>query len=115
MTAPNGPTNDAIAEALRKTKGMVYVAADLIECSPNTIKSRLKKYAWLREVKDAAKEMTKDVTELKLFEAIQRGEPWAIQFYLKTQAKDRGYIEKIPQEHSGEVTIEVVYVDKATR
>lgn len=96
----DGPTNEQIADALRRTKGMVYVAADLLakehgHCSPNTIKKRLKQYAWLREVKDAAKEMTKDVTELKLFEAIQRGESWAIQFYLKTQAKDRGYGDRV--------------------
>jgi hypothetical protein len=35
-----------------------------------------------------------DATKLKLHEAVQRGEPWAVCFTLKCLAKDRGYVER---------------------
>ena len=34
------------------------------------------------------------MAELSLFKAIQTGEAWAVCFYLKTQGKDRGYVER---------------------
>lgn len=91
-----GPTNEQIANALIRCKGMVYVAADLLktelgECSPNTIKSRMKQYAWLRELVHDQDELVNDVAELKLFEAINARESWAVQYRLTRKAKHRGY------------------------
>lgn len=44
---------------------------------------------------DDIKENTVDTVESKLFSAIAEGNITAIIFYLKTHAKDRGYIETI--------------------
>jgi hypothetical protein len=41
-----------------------------------------------------ARERVLDEAELALFDAIQRGEGWAIVFYLKCHGKDRGYVER---------------------
>lgn len=48
----------------------------------------------IRQAFWAQNERINDLAELGLFGAIQRGEPWAICFRLKTKAKDRGYIER---------------------
>jgi hypothetical protein len=39
--------------------------------------------------------MQLDMTELKLFQAIDQGEAWVILYYLKTQGRERGDIEKV--------------------
>ncbi len=54
----------------------------------------IQKHEGLREVAIEAKEPLKDDVESELYKAIRRGEAWAICFFLKTQAKDRGYIER---------------------
>jgi hypothetical protein len=88
-------TEKKIRAALIECKGMVYIAAQRLGCSLNTIKARVAKSRALQETLDAARGMTGDTAELKLYQAIQEGEPWAIQFYLKTQCKTRGYSEKV--------------------
>jgi hypothetical protein len=40
-----------------------------------------------------------DLCELKLYAAIQQGESWAIQYFLRTIGKHRGYVERT--EHTG--------------
>lgn len=42
-----------------------------------------------------------DNAESALNRAVINGEAWAVCFTLKTQAKDRGYVERVQQEVSG--------------
>lgn len=93
-------TDKQIIDALQQTKGMVYVAAQRLGCSPDTIKARMAKSDKIRTVAETERGKMGDTAELKLIQAIQDGQPWAIQFYLKTQAKDRGYTERIDITHS---------------
>jgi hypothetical protein len=37
------------------------------------------------------RESMKDDAESALYKAVLEGEPWAVKFFLSTQAKDRGY------------------------
>ena len=108
-------TNVQIGDALKDTKGMLYLAAKKLGCSPDTVRNRLKKTEALRNLQEALRGETTDTAELKLYTAILAGEPWAVQFYLKTQAKDRGYTERTETEISGseggEIKIRVVYDD----
>ena len=83
-----------IIEALEKSRGMVYVAARLLRCDPITIKRRIAKVPKVGAVVDDQKELFVDVAELKLIEAVNNGDSWAIQFTLKTQGRRRGYSEK---------------------
>lgn len=92
-------TNEQIANALRECKGMVYVAADRLGCSPNTIKARLAKVQYLQDVIEAESGRVDDTAELKLYERILAGDPWAIQFRLRTKGKHRGYV--VRQEVTG--------------
>ena len=86
-------TNAQIGAALTETKGMLFLAAKTLGCSPNTVRDRLAKHDTLRDLQQALRGETVDTAELKLYTAILAGQPWAIQFYLRTQGKDRGYTE----------------------
>ena len=88
-------TDKQIIDALQGTRGMVYVAAQRLGCSHNTILARVAKSDNIRAVLVAERGKMGDTAELKLIQAIQAGQPWAVQFYLKTQAKDRGYTDRV--------------------
>lgn len=94
-------TEKEIEAALTDCRGMIYVAARRLKCSPNTIKTRIERSPHLQEVQEAERGFLTDTAELKLIQAIQSGEAWGIQFYLKTQGKDRGYVETVRNEHTG--------------
>jgi hypothetical protein len=80
---------------------MVYLAAKLLKCDPDTVMNYCRRYPSVEAAKMAARGEMLDTAELKLFQAVQNGEAWAIAFCLKTVGRSRGYIEK--QELSGTV------------
>ena len=94
-------TNKEIIHAIRESRGLVAVAARKLGVGRQTIYDRLERSSEVKEALDEAREFTGDVAEAKLYNAIEEGEPWAVQFYLKTQARRRGYTEKMEHEHSG--------------
>jgi hypothetical protein len=104
-------TPHEVANALHETKGMQFVAAKRLGCSQDTIARYIERYALVRQAARYERGEMIDVAELKLWQAIQNGEPWAIKLCLMTLGKDRGYVER--QEHTGadgkEVNIRVVY------
>jgi len=110
-----------ICRALKLTGGMVYVAAESLKCSPNTIKKRLTESPRVAQAQEDARNMLLDVAETRLATAVKETEPWAVQFYLKTQGKGRGYGDHRqisgpdggPIEHSGGGTTVTVVVDEA--
>ena len=102
-------TRQQIIDALAESMGMISPAARTLGCSRNTITTYMKEYPEIAEAISDANEEVNDVAELKLYDAIKRGEAWAICFRLKTRAKNRGYIEKAEVEHAGRVQIELVY------
>jgi hypothetical protein len=83
-----------IIEALKVTKGMVYLASEVLGCSPATVYNYAKKYPTIQAAIEAERGKFLDKTELKLDEAVDNGEGWAIAFALKTLGKHRGYTEK---------------------
>jgi hypothetical protein len=92
-------TTREIAIALKQGKGFVSVAADILGCSMRTVNNYIDNHPILGEVRDDARERMKAVAEGKLFDQIEAGKLTAIIFYLKTQARNRGYSEK---EHYSE-------------
>ena len=89
-----------VIQAVRETKGMLTVAAKRIGCHPETIYRYVREYPTVAAAVKEARESVTDMAELALYKAIQDGEGWAVCFYLKTQGKGRGYIEKQQIEHS---------------
>lgn len=106
MTKKQKYTAEQVTDALKATKGMVYLAAQRLGCEAQTIYNYRDRYDAVRAEMEAQDGMVDDTAELKLFQAIQKGEPWAIQFRLRTKGKGRGYGENI--EHRGDVTTRVI-------
>ena len=104
-------TREQMIDALAESMGMISPAARRLGCSRATIRSYMKQYPEIAEAIEDANEEVNDIAELKLLDAIKRGEAWAICFRLKTRAKNRGYIEKaeISGAGGGPVKIEIVY------
>jgi hypothetical protein len=87
-------TADQLILALTASQGKIASAARRLGCDRAVVYKYLKKFPQIEEAVTEAREFQIDTTELKLFEAIEKGEPWAITLYLKTQGRSRGYIEK---------------------
>lgn len=104
MASVNITAEQAI-EAARGSKGFVTTVAKRLDCSRPTVYKLLEKYSTFRQALEDERETVKDFAEGKLFQQIDSGNITAIIFYLKTQAKDRGYIEK--QEVSVQVEQEL--------
>jgi hypothetical protein len=83
-----------VIDALRQTKGMKGPAARMLGCSWNTVDGYEKRHPTVAEVIREEREGMTDVAELSLYRKVQEGEAWAVCFYLKTQGKSRGYVER---------------------
>ena len=81
-------------QALETSLGVVSVACNKAEISRET------HYRWYREDSeyktkvDNVKNICLDFVETKLFEQIRENNTTSTIFYLKTQGKNRGYIER---------------------
>lgn len=84
----------AMIQALESSLGVVSVACSKAEISRET------HYRWYREdpdyksAVDDVKNICLDFVESKLFEQIKDNNTTSTIFYLKTQGKSRGYIER---------------------
>lgn len=88
-------TNEQIAKAIIKANGQIYVAAKYLKCQHSTIYSRFKNFPELRALAQSYKDLITDQVEQVLIKkALEAQEPWAVTFWLKTQAKHRGYTER---------------------
>jgi hypothetical protein len=87
-------TKEQVISALVETKGMVHNAADLLGCHHQTVYNYRDKYPEIKQAIEHERGKFLDLAETKLFDAVQRGEAWAIPFTLKTIGKERGYVEK---------------------
>lgn len=103
-----------IAKALHRTHGMIFLAASELGCAPVTIYRRAEKSKEIQGIIDSYRGQLIDKAELKLEQAVMSGEPWAVQFCLKTIGKKRGYVER--QEITGEggdgIVFTVKYADE---
>ena len=80
---------------------MVYLAAKRLGCEAQTIYNYRDRYPAVRAEMEQQDGEVDDAAEMKLYQAIIAGEPWAVQFRLRTKGKGRGYVERVRQEVSG--------------
>lgn len=99
--------------ATKDSKGLVTIIAKRLGLSRTQVYNLRKKWATLDSAIEDERESMKDFTEGKLYENISKGKEASIFFYLKTQAKDRGYVERkeLAGEDGGPVDIRVIYAD----
>lgn len=93
-----------VAAMLLRCGGHLFRAAAKLKITPRTIFNYRQAYPEVQEAYEKAKGLIGDLAESKLLQAIRNGEAWAICFYLKTQCRDRGYIERT--DHNVNQTVE---------
>jgi len=97
-------------KAITEAQGLISVAARRLGCSRTAVYEAAKNHPEVQRAIDDARERTTDLAEGKLFQKINEGDNTAIIFYLKTQGKKRGYVER--QEVTGaegsELTVRVI-------
>jgi transposase-like protein len=87
-----------IKKAIEGSGGYISEIARRLGCDWHTADKYIKQFE-LTDILQIEDEVANDRAELKLMEAIERGEIAAIIFRLKTKAKKRGYVER--QEITG--------------
>lgn len=85
---------DPVKAALLDLSGNTAAVARQFGVSRQAVQKFIEKHG-LREIAIEAKETMKDHVESALYRAALAGEAWAVCFFLKTQAKDRGYVERV--------------------
>ena len=95
-------------EAIRANHGLMTATARALNCHRATLYRLIERHPDLQEAIDEARDMTTDVAEAALFRAIRQGQPWAVQFYLKTQGKTRGYVERQEVDNLRDVDLSTV-------
>lgn len=95
MGKPLKFTAKQVADALKETRGMIYLAAEKLGCAPNTIYNYANRYESVRAQFQTQRGRIIDTAELKLVQALLNGEPWAVKFALETIGRERGYARKL--------------------
>ena len=83
-----------IIKAIGECNGLLTVAAAKAGVSYTTINRYVAEYPSVKQASLDARERMLDFAEGKLYSKIKAGDNTAIIFYLKTQGKARGYIER---------------------
>lgn len=92
-------TTAQAVEAIRENKGFITQSAKSLGVSRRHLHRLINRHPTIKEAVQDAREEMKDFTESKLYQGIDNDNTALIIFYLKTQAKDRGYVER--QEITG--------------
>jgi hypothetical protein len=92
-------TDAQIIEAIRNSRGLIAVAARKLGVSRRTVYNRMEKSEDIREALDEARDFVLDVGQAKLYQAVENGESWAIQYLLTTLGKSRGFTTKTERDH----------------
>jgi hypothetical protein len=104
-----------VEHALTYAGGLVGIAAKRLKVDRSTVARYLARYPSLKRHQELCKELTSDRVEWALITAAVKGAPWAVQWWLKHQARDRGYLEQPVAHADQKLTVEVTYSDDALR
>lgn len=106
-------TAQQVADALTAAKGFVSVAAKNLQCSDETVRNYIKRYSACKQAVTDAREAMIDYAEGKLYQNIQNNDTVSILFFLKTQAKQRGYVERteVTGRDGGDLHIKLTWGD----
>ena len=104
-------TPEQIIGALEESRGLIAPAARKLGCARDTIRRYLEEYEDIAQAIRDQREAVTDMAENALFQAILDREAWAVCFYLKCMAKDRGYVERaeLTATNGAPVKIKLVY------
>lgn len=106
-------TIQQIEEQLIALDGNTAAVGRSLRISRQAINQRIQKSPRLLKLIDELRETNLDEAENQLMNAIRRGEGWAVCFYLKTQGKKRGYVERSELTGADGGAIQVSTFEKA--
>jgi len=103
-----------VVEAIHKMNGNLTAAARIVGISRQKLYMYMTDHPTVKAALQEARESMIDHAESVLYKKVLEGEAWAVCFFLKTQGKHRGYVERqeVAGTDGGPVKIEVVYVDR---
>jgi len=106
----------AVEEKIIDKRGNLSMVARAFGKSRTWLYNYLNDNPCLKKTVEEARESLKDDAESELQKQMFRGNITALIFYLKTQAKDRGYVERSQHELSGTIqnTVTVNWDDTNT-
>ncbi len=99
MARPRKYTDKKAAEALIQAHGFVSPAAESLGINRRTLERYIARSATLQKTLEDCRERALDIAELRLLQAINEKQAWAVCFFLKCRGKHRGYVER--QELTG--------------
>ena len=88
------PSVAQYVEAIQRANGLISVAARSLGVTRRAVYKARDRHEKIRQAIEDARETTLDFAEGKLIEQIKSGNTTALIFFLKTQGKQRGYIER---------------------
>lgn len=106
-------TIQQIEEQLIALDGNTAAVGRSLKISRQAVNQRIQKSPRLLKLIDELRETNLDEAENQLMNAIRRGEGWAVCFYLKTQGKKRGYVERSELTGADGGAIQVSTFEKA--
>lgn len=106
-------TKVKVKNAIIKEMGNLTKAAQRLGCVRKTVYNWIEKEPELAIVVEEARDTALDFVENKLMDGIREGHPTLIIFFLKTQGRKRGYIERQEIEYSGTLAISAEDIIKA--
>ena len=92
-------------KAIDGSGGFITTIAKRVGCTRQTVYNAMERYATVKQAIADEKDSLKDMAENELLRQIKDGNTTATIFYLKTQAKDRGYVERQEFDHSGKINV----------
>jgi hypothetical protein len=101
-------TAKLVEAKLREASGNIAAVARVFGVSRQAILQFVNRRPMLQAVLHECRETMLDNAESVLYSAVLAGEAWAVCFYLKTQGKARGYIEKLQIDQGAEIRQRVV-------
>jgi len=84
-----------ILKALELNAGVISDTAKMLRTSYTRLKQFIEDNPNLKQAAEDVSEIKKDLAESELNKHIRNGNLTAIMFFLKTKAKDRGYVESM--------------------
>jgi hypothetical protein len=102
---------ELVITVLEETRGNLTMAAKRIGCARNTLYSFINSHPTCLQALDAEREKMIDNVESTLYSKALEGEGWAVCFFLKTQGKRRGYVERQEITGADGHTLEVRIID----
>jgi len=98
-------TTGEVIEALRKARGIKAVAAKLLGCDRHTVDNYITRHPTVARAYEEQRQTIVDIAEGQLVKKLDAGEWPAVRYTLSTLGRDRGYVERVEQQVTGNVTL----------